>query len=264
MCLHKETLPEQTLFVFEELFQNEVMAATQGTLLGETALSLQINHRLSEDLGFTYFTDKLPFREISRLINDLKVKGFAVVNTLDQSKISQARINGYDLEDFIREYTINGVKVSFFVMNKGSSSRREYFKNAPILNTNGAFTILNVNSLFESKSVVLMDRVKSRDIYDLMVLIKNHGYQVRDIIDAIQTIDEKEDQQARAALDILTGLIPLDRDDPGFEPIGIEVDMSSVYEFFIEKVNDYESSIAISQLSELSDDQYDESDTRPT
>ena len=42
MRLHKETLPEQTLAIFEELFQNPLMAATQGTLLGETALSLQI------------------------------------------------------------------------------------------------------------------------------------------------------------------------------------------------------------------------------
>lgn len=261
MSLNKETLPENTLAVFEELFQNQVMAATQGTLLGGTALSLQIKHRLSEDLDFTYFTNKLPSREINTLLYDLKVKGFSVVNILDQSKISEARINGFDLEDFVREYTFNGVKISFFVMNKGSDSRKEYFKNASCLDVDGSFKILDVKSLFESKSVVLMDRVKSRDVYDLMVLINDHGYQVKDIIDAIQRIDDKEDQQAMVALNILTGLVPLDKDDPGFESIGIEVEMSSIYDFFKEKVSEYESSIVMTQLSELSEDE--DSDKSP-
>jgi len=179
MSLHKETLPENTLTVFENLFQNQAMAATQGTLLGGTALSLQIKHRLSEDLDFTYFTEKLPSREINTLLSDLKAKGWRIVNTLDQSKISQAKINGFDLEDFIREYSFDGVKISFCVMNKGSDSRRDYFKNASCLKIDGSFKILDVKSLFESKSVVLMDRVKSRDIYDLMVLIVDHGYQIK-------------------------------------------------------------------------------------
>ncbi len=253
MRLYKETLPEQTLAIFEELFQNPLMAATQGTLLGGTALSLQINHRLSEDLDFTYFTDKLPYEEINKLISALKAKGILVANTLDASKISQAKINGYDLEEYIREYTLNGVRISFFVMNKGGDLRRDYFKNVPTLNINGAFKILNVNSLFESKSVVLMDRVKSRDIFDLMVLIMNHGYQVKDIINAIQRIDKKEDQQARVALNVLTGLIPLDKDDLGFKSIGMQLEMNVIYDFFIKKVDDYECKIAISQLFELSD-----------
>ena len=197
--------------------------------------------------------------ETSQLLSDLKAKGWRIVNTLDQSKISQAKINGFDLEDFIREYSFDGVKISFCVMNKGSDSRRDYFKNASCLKIDGSFKILDVKSLFESKSVVLMDRVKSRDIYDLMVLIVDHGYQIKDIINAIIKIDNKEEQQAMVALNILTGLVPLDKDDPGFKSIGINVDMSEIYTFFKEKVSQYESAIVMAQLSEL----YDEESPRP-
>ena len=44
------------------------------------------------------------------------------------------------------------------------------------------------------KSIVVYDRVKSRDIYDLMVLTRDHGYTLADIfaaIDAYQPIGTK-------------------------------------------------------------------------
>lgn len=251
MNLYKETLPKQTLTVFDALLDNPFMATINATLLGGTALSLQINHRLSEDLDFACFSNELPIHAINTLIYDLKIKGLTVINTLDTSKISQARINGYHLEDYIQEYTFNGVKVSFFVLNKNNDLRLNYFKNAPTLNISGSFKIFSIDSLFDSKAVVLLDRVKSRDIYDLMVLIMHHGYQVADIIESIKKIDQKENQQARVALNVLTGLIPLDKDDPGFNSIGVSVKLDEIYAFFNQKVNEYESGIARTILTEL-------------
>lgn len=249
MKLYKESLPEKTLTVFDELFKNPIMQASNAVLIGGTALSLQTNHRKSEDLDFTYFSPELPTRIINELISNLKTKGFAVVSTLNPFSISQARINGVFLENLIREYSINGVNISFSIINKGGRFRKEYFKSAPTLACNGAFRILNITSLFESKSVVLMDRVKSRDLFDLMFLVQNYSYKVIDIVNAIKMIDQKDEREARVALEILVGNIPLDKNDPGFEPISLQVDMVDIYAFFSEKVNEYEQYIASTALS---------------
>lgn len=251
MKLYKESLPENTLTVFNELFKNSFLQGSNALLMGGTALSLQINHRKSEDLDFIYFSPELPTGSINELIADLKSKGFSVVSTLNPSRISQARINGVFLENLVRDYSINGVNISFSIMNKGGSSRREHFKSAPTLELNGAFRILNIKSLFESKAVVLMDRVKSRDLFDLMFLIQNYDYTITDIVNAIKTIDQKDDREARVALEILVGNVSLDKNDPGFESISLKVDINYIYAFFARKVNEYEQHIASLQLNHI-------------
>jgi hypothetical protein len=43
---------------------------------------------------------------------------------------------------------------------------------------------------------------------------------------------------------VLTGLIPLDPKDEGFEGIGLSVSMEEIYGFFQERVDEYETSLA--------------------
>lgn len=214
------------------------MKTTGATLMGGAALTLLIGHRLSEDLDFFYFEDKLPI-EVSSLIAVLK-KTHSVHSTLTPSQISQARINGYNIEDYIRQYLIDGVKVSFSVMDKSGVSRSHYFKNAPVIDYQAAFNIVELDSLFKSKAIILSDRVKSRDLFDLMVLIRDHGYTIKDMIDAIIMVDDKDEQQAHAVLEILIGNVPLDSNDPGFSSIKLDVSINEIYDFFNEEVNKYE------------------------
>lgn len=47
--------------------------------------------------------------------------------------------------------------------------------------------MLSVEGLLVMKSLVLYDRVKSRDLYDLMVLSRAHGYTLDDIFLAINS-----------------------------------------------------------------------------
>jgi hypothetical protein len=238
MEINVDSLPLDTRAMFEYLSSSEAMKATGATLMGGTALTLLIGHRLSEDLDFFCFQDKLPV-EVNSLIMLLK-KTHSVHSTLTPSQISQARINGYNIEDYIREYLIDGVKVSFGVINKGGVSRSHYFKNATVIDYQAAFNILDLDSLFKSKSVVLSDRIKSRDLFDLMVLIRDHGYTVKDMVDAIIMVDDKDEQQAHAVLEILIGNVPLDSNDPGFNSIKLNVSIDEIYNFFKEEVNKYE------------------------
>ena len=96
-----------------------------------------------------------------------------------------------------------------------------------------------------------MDRVKSRDLFDLMFLIQNHNFKVIDVVDAIKKVDQKGDREARVALEILVGNVPLDKNDPGFESISLAVDINDIYAFFANKVNEYEQYIARAQLNNI-------------
>jgi len=246
MDINTRSLPAATLAMFNSLSSSAEMKATGATLIGGTALTLLIGHRVSEDLDFFYFQDTLP-AELNTLITVLK-KDRSVQSLLTSAQISQARINGYNIEDYIREYLIDGVKISFSIMDKGGESRRNYFKNAGVIDFQSAFNILDLDSLFKSKSVVLSDRVKSRDLFDLMVLIRDHGYTIKDVIDAIMTIDGKDQPQANAVIEILIGNVPLDNNDPGFNSISLNVSMNEIYNFFKVKVNEHEQMIARAEL----------------
>lgn len=242
--LNLNYLPDDTQKVFEYFASNSTFADAGMRLMGGTALSLLIGHRLSEDLDFFCFHEELPTQTLSHVISQLKSTGFSVMNIMDQSRLSQARINGIRLEQYIQEYAINGVKVSFGVMAKGSKSRAKHFNNAPTIDFNGSFSIPDLKTLFESKSVVLMDRVKSRDLFDLMVLIKDHGFSVSDVIQTIIKVDDQDETKALTALEVMIGNIPVDKDDPGFDSIALDVGLDEIYAFLKEKVDDYEQEIS--------------------
>lgn len=90
------------------------------------------------------------------------------------------------------------------------------------------------------KSIVVYDRVKSRDIYDLMVLTRDHGYTLSDIfaaIDAYQPVRNKDPEHFKS---VVTGLIAIDKDDEGFSSIYLNVKMDDVYKYFKKLINDYE------------------------
>lgn len=122
-------------------------------------------------------------------------------------------------------------------------------------NTKNLFNALKSNpkmkdldSLFKSKSVVLMDRVKSRDLLDLMILIKDHGYTIEQVIKSIMEVDNLEEKQAFSALEVLIGNVPVDKDDPGFDTINIAITLEDIYDFFKSKVDEYEVDLAKSVL----------------
>ena len=100
--------------------------------------------------------------------------------------------------------------------------------------------MLGTGGVLVMKSIVVYDRVKSRDIYDLMVLTRDHGYTLGDIfaaIDAYQPIRNKDPEHFKS---VVTGLIALDQDDEGFSSIHLNVRMDDVYKYFRKLINDYE------------------------
>ena len=90
------------------------------------------------------------------------------------------------------------------------------------------------------KSIVMFDRVRSRDIFDLMILTRDHGYTLKEIfaaIDAYQPIRHKDPEQFKS---VVTGVIPLDEKDEGFSSIRLNVNMDEIYKYFKILIGDYE------------------------
>ena len=142
-----------------------------------------------------------------------------------------------------QDYLIDGAKVTFHSRNERDRPKAQidFLKSAPkVLVSKGGFDVLGVDGLMVMKSIIVYDRVKSRDIYDLMVLTRDHGYTLRDIfaaIDAYQPIRHKDPEHFKS---VVTGVIPLDKNDEGFSGIYLNVKMDDVYKYFRKLVNDHE------------------------
>ena len=138
---------------------------------------------------------------------------------------------------------IDGAKVTFHSRNESDRPKAqiEYLKTAPkVTVSEGGFDVLSVEGLLVMKSLVLYDRVKSRDLYDLMVLTRDHGYRLDDIFLAINSYQPIRNKDPEHFKSVVTGVIPLDKNDEGFASIQLNVKMADIYKYFKKLINDYE------------------------
>ncbi|MGA1382935.1 MAG: nucleotidyl transferase AbiEii/AbiGii toxin family protein, partial [Burkholderiaceae bacterium] len=203
-----EFMPEATKRNFARLKDDPRLAGF--TLVGGTALALQIGHRISEDLDFNVFGQKLPIKVIDELLNDLAAGGAEIESLITSEQKLQFKINtSENLDHYIQDYLIDGAKVTFHSRNEGDRPKAQidFLKSAPKLAVSErGFNVLGIDGLLVMKSLVIYDRVKSRDINDLMVLTKVHGYTLDDIftaIDAYQPIRHKVPEHFKS---VVTGV----------------------------------------------------------
>lgn len=239
------SLHTQTQRVFASLASNE---HTQGFLLiGGTALALHVAHRQSNDLDFLFHDDrgKLPVAQIDRLIWDLRDKGHSALLVTDSAQASTFRINtGERLSDYARDYAIDDVKVTFFAAAKSRHPKRfAFWQNAPRVNNAAcAFSVLSLDALKIAKTLVLQDRVRSRDLFDVMTLMKSHNYSMESFFANIgQYADGSTDGEIERL--ILRGLIPIDKRDEGLDSVNVTISLAEIYSFFNERLTAYEAHI---------------------
>jgi|CXWL01.1.fsa_nt_gi hypothetical protein len=229
-------MPARTRRVFEVLAQEPLMKGF--VLIGGTALSIQIGHRLSEDLDFWLPATSLSKERVDSILSNVGKQGLLCEMVTPAWKISQARINGIDLLAQSRDHIIGGVKVTFFARD---DVPYRHFANMGTLKNKAKFSIAHEGTLFNMKSWLLSQRVRSRDLYDLMILMQR-GKTIQDILDAGAQADPSF--QREYAKEVLVGNVPLDADDEGFESIGIQTTLDDMREFFLAVVNEYEVNLA--------------------
>jgi predicted nucleotidyltransferase component of viral defense system len=211
------------------------------TLIGGTALALIIGHRLSNDLDFAFYGDQLPTGQIDSLVSELKALGVPIQLITDANAISSFRIaTGKRLLNYARDYIVGDTKLTFFAMgSKQTPIFVDYLKQARFLQLeNVSFSILGLDGLKATKAVVIGQRTRSRDLYDLLVLARDHSYSVELILQDAQQYGTNDDPEYYKA--VLRGDIPLDQDDEGLEAVGVQVSLDDIYAYFDERLSQLE------------------------
>jgi hypothetical protein len=241
--LKLEFMPEATQKNFDRFKGDARLAGF--TLVGGTALAVQIGHRVSEDLDFNVFGHKLPIKDIDLLLNELAAGGAAVESLITPEQKSGFKINtSENLEDYIQDYLIDGSKVTFHSRfeNERPKAQIDYLKSAPKVRVaDSGFEVLGLDGLLVMKSIVVYDRVRSRDLYDLMVLIRDHGYTLDHIFAAIEAYQPIRNKNPEHFKRVATGVVPLDKGDEGFSSIHLNVKLNVIYKYFQKLINDHET-----------------------
>ena len=89
--LNLELMPPATLRNFARLKDDPRLAGF--TLVGGTALALQIGHRSSEDLDFNIFGQDLPVKAIDSLLDELAASGSAIQSLITSEQRTRFKIN---------------------------------------------------------------------------------------------------------------------------------------------------------------------------
>lgn len=230
-------LPLLTRRVYDLLSSQSALAGF--TLIGGTALALQLDHRHSEDLDLWLPDTHLNKLAISTVIHAARDAGLEPRLTTPHHQRVAAKINGLDLLAHSQNYVIGGVKVTFFAR---IDMAYRYFNGLPRADDPGAhFQVMREDGIFFMKSHVIHHRVKSRDLFDLKALLQR-GKTIDDILSAGLASDPSNDPGY--AKSVLTGEIPLDADDEGLSPVGVSDSIDDLYSFFRDAVKRHEIDLA--------------------
>lgn len=205
--MHLECLPDSTRAALERV--QAVPAISKYILIGGTALALQVGHRISEDLDFVTLSGQIDRDEIKSIIDD--VSGGAVPKLVTPMAAREDMENaGLDIDDSHQDWLVDGVKITFFATDK--VAQRAVYEQTKTHRL-GNVQILDEAGIFRLKSMVIMDRRTSRDLFDLWFFIDKRGRSVEDVLSAMD--DRKHHRNLDDILQMLAPTsIPLR--DPGF------------------------------------------------
>jgi len=191
-----DTMPLQTSKLFEEFSAEKYMQ--EWVLVGGTALATRLNHRVSEDLDF--------FNEDSKLHKGTLSKLEAFISHVSQKH----DVILTDSSETVRDYLINGVKVTFFAsgIKTGLSSNATKHGNI-LIASQDTIAAMKIKS-------ILSYRIKSRDFYDIYTLLQNKDYDLGSLLDNFQKY-YPSDKFLSAYITKRLIQAPLNVDDEGLE-----------------------------------------------
>lgn len=225
-----DVLPPATAAVLGKLAGESALAGF--CLIGGTAMALQAGHRRSLDIDLVHFGQKL---DKNGLYRSMRQHGASLVTP--QTMISTAKINGIDLLAHVQDYVLDGVKLQCFADPQGA----RYLAGRQTI-PGWHFGLADLPTLFRMKSALLTKRSRSRDYFDLMWFCQQ-GKTLADIVAAAQEADDGP-EVATLVEHKLLGLMPLDVDDEGLDPVGVNVTVADIHGYFESRVQESEIMIA--------------------
>ena len=172
-------LRPDTAALWRALQRPDVAPLLRGfVLIGGSALTLRIGHRVSEDLDLAYPEGKLPVLRIPMLIDALAHHGVECVRQHDVAAAEEFLEAGLDLADYQQNFVAQrSVKLTLVSLDPSARTLIGGDTASPL-------RVATLDEIFKTKSLVCADRSKTRDWYDLHTLMTEHGYTMTDLHNA--------------------------------------------------------------------------------
>jgi len=151
MIINTNNIPKETAKLFDEFAK--LAFIKNFTLVGGTALALQLGHRQSEDLDFIFDGEKIPTTSIKREIS----KRFPKYRIIREDK------------DYQLDFLINQVRITFF----SSGAVLVPFKVKDFSEKHQNMNIASIEIISVLKMATLAQRNTLRDYYDLYFIAKH-------------------------------------------------------------------------------------------
>lgn len=177
-------LPADTRRLWERLRLEPLLKGF--VLIGGTALTMRIGHRISEDLDFAYLGRELPKKRLALLVKMLRSEGTDFVLNQDAAAEEEFINSGLALEDSQQNYLAKlpegTVKVSFVRFENSVTSLLSGTEESPL-------RAATLDEIFNTKALACAERSKTRDWFDLYLLMTRHGYSGEDFHRAFVAAD---------------------------------------------------------------------------
>ena len=154
-------------------------------LIGGSALSLRIAHRLSEDLDIVAVdSPRLPLGAVSQWVRCVQGRGWQIEKKRPPASLAdEAQMLGEDPDDYVQNYLVNGkVKVTVF------SPDLDLRRCLEPAGSDSGIRVATLGEVFRMKALVTSARVKTRDWVDLYALFQL-GYTAQDYLNAYKRSD---------------------------------------------------------------------------
>jgi Nucleotidyl transferase AbiEii toxin, Type IV TA system len=180
------------------------------TLVGGTALTLHLGHRISEDLDFVTVNHRLPRPRLNGLVRLAQEFGFHIESDDSQDAYEEFLIAGMSLHDYQQNFLVNGVKLNIFTAQSDLVAMLDS-TGAPVPHPR----VATLPELFRTKALASANRCASRDWLDLYILFQ-HGFTLDDFREAFfrPGILSPHQRIAQAFANLSRGIMPAS--DPGY------------------------------------------------
>jgi predicted nucleotidyltransferase component of viral defense system len=177
--MNSNMLPESTRKLWETITEdNKRNRDLNGfVLVGGTALTLRIGHRISEDLDFLWVCgDTLPRQRIEKFINRMYHENRLPVEPVRHIGAENDFLDaGLDMLDYQQDFLISGVRVTFFTPDP-----EHHVEKWMQAGDSDNLRVASVAEIFRLKSLVVLNRVSARDIFDLYTMVAVHSCSLQD------------------------------------------------------------------------------------
>jgi hypothetical protein len=169
----------KALTLLEQFSKEVFLKEYQAMLIGGTAIAYHLGHRVSFDLDIAFVHDEtLPELSFLKSYN-------ATFLEFDSHIVDTAINEGGNIDDYHKRFSIDGVKVDFVVNPSSNIFENEILKSDAGVYLN-SLKITSLKSLFKLKSLLLLDRNKIRDMYDVVYLLRYSEFEAKDILETIK------------------------------------------------------------------------------